>query len=230
MPLSIEKGESLSIEAGLNLITLATSWDVPGKEALAKEGRKPFDLDLVAVQIGRDERTVNVTYFNRRHGILKKKPDGTLYHSGAVRLDKDNLDGAGDGDDEQLWFDFSKMPKEVVYVDVWISLYGAKSRKQHLGEIAGASARVFKGVETREPASEKDILATMTISDKRKFDGMTAIHFVRFFFDNGRWEMKNMERPTMSGLEGVWEEYKISELDDIDEDQSDWGNNIYPLE
>ena len=129
----------------------------------------------------------DITYFDKKGSRLQKAADKTLFHSMAVRLDKDNRTGEDDGDSEQLWIDFTKMSEGVNYLNVWITLYNTENLRQHFGEIKRASARIFKGTEIVNPKSKNDILAILQITDMMKYDSMTALHAVRFFNNRNNW-------------------------------------------
>ena len=78
-------------------------------------------------------KTVNQTlvyYGNLRH------PSDAVIHQG------DNLTGAGEGDDEQIMVDLSRLPAEVDKLVFVVNIYDANVRRQHFGMIKNAFIRI----------------------------------------------------------------------------------------
>ena len=54
----------------------------------------------------------------------------------------DNLTGAGEGDDEQIFVDLNRVPMEVGTIVFAVNIYKAFERNQHFGMIRNAFIRV----------------------------------------------------------------------------------------
>lgn len=54
----------------------------------------------------------------------------------------DNLTGAGEGDDEQIFVDLNNVPQEVGSIVFAVNIYEAFKRNQHFGMIQNAFIRV----------------------------------------------------------------------------------------
>ena len=106
MSVSLQKGQKVSLSkenAGLSTVLAGLGWD----EVQQKRGffgmktQQDIDCDASAILL-RDGKLCgngDIVYF------------GNLVHkSGTIRHMGDNLTGAGDGDDEQIVVDLSKMP------------------------------------------------------------------------------------------------------------------------
>src|SRR5690242_15020678 len=99
MAVSLQKGGnvSLSKEApGLKHIRVGLGWD-----ARASDGGD-FDLDASAFMCGSNGKVRGDSDFIFYNNL--KSPDGSVEHTG------DNKTGAGDGDDESLKMDLTKIP------------------------------------------------------------------------------------------------------------------------
>lgn len=123
MSLNLTKGEKVDLAdavtkaggSGLTKMRFAAGWDTRAPGA-----GDEFDLDLVAIACGADNKVVSndwYVYFNQLQA-----PAGALVHSG------DNLTGAGEGDDESITVDLANMPADVASVMFYITIYEAGKR------------------------------------------------------------------------------------------------------
>src|SRR5690606_23789238 len=118
MAVSLQKGQkiSLSKEAGgeLTQVKLGLGWDVfqgpqekkggfLGKLFGGGSGGDSIDLDASCIMFDANKQAVDAIWFSQ----LKSK-DGSIVHTG------DNRTGDGDGDDEVINVDLSKVPANVV--------------------------------------------------------------------------------------------------------------------
>ena len=114
MAISLQKGQkiSLSKEAGgtLTKVVMGLGWDAVKKEKkglmgfLGGGGGAEQEIDLDASCLMFDERgqVTDSVWFRQL-----KSHDGSITHTG------DNRTGAGDGDDEQIIVDLSRVPPQV---------------------------------------------------------------------------------------------------------------------
>lgn len=109
MALSLSKNQTISLEktagSGLRNVTMGLGWDVAKpKGFLAKltGGGDSIDLDASALFFDAGGTLTDSVWFRQ----LKSK-DGSVEHTG------DNRTGAGDGDDEQIKVDLSRIPASV---------------------------------------------------------------------------------------------------------------------
>lgn len=150
--ISLTKGQKVDLtktHPGLTLIAVGLGWDVN-----AGSGDK-FDLDAVAIMLrnGKFADTKDLIYFNNLNSTC-----GSVKHSG------DNLTGAGDGDDEIIGIDLSKVPADVDAIIVAVNIYEAQNRRQTFGQVNNAFARVCdagtNGELMRYDLSENASIAT----------------------------------------------------------------------
>ncbi|MBN0210358.1 TerD family protein, partial [Pseudomonas aeruginosa] len=99
MALSLQKGGNLSLSKeapGLTKILVGLGWDPRSTDGTQ------FDLDASAFLLnasGKVRGDADFIFYNQL-----KSPDGSVEHTG------DNRDGAGDGDDEAIKVDLSRVP------------------------------------------------------------------------------------------------------------------------
>ncbi len=55
----------------------------------------------------------------------------------------DNLTGIGDGDDEQIKVDLSKVPDSVTKIAFTVTIYEAEQRRQNFGQVNNAFIRIY---------------------------------------------------------------------------------------
>src|ERR1700754_103512 len=108
MAISLAKGQKISLdkEAGkaLSKVVMGLGWDAKkSKGFLGFGGSAPdIDLDASCVLFDEQKQPLDAVYFRQ----LRSK-DGSITHTG------DNRTGDGDGDDEQIIVELSKVPPNV---------------------------------------------------------------------------------------------------------------------
>ncbi|SER75003.1 TerD family protein [Lachnobacterium bovis] len=134
MAINLSKGQKINLskeKQGLDKIIVGLGWDA-AKKRFGIFGQD-IDCDASAILL-RDGKFVNkkdLVYF----GNLKHK-------SGAVKHCGDNLTGNGNGDDEQIIVELSKVPNDVDRIVFVVNIYECLSRKQHFGMVKNAFIRV----------------------------------------------------------------------------------------
>ena len=132
MAISLQKGGrvDLSKESTASVFRIGLGWDAaqPGKE---------FDLDAMALMLKADGKVLsdnNMVFY----GNLED-PSKSVKHSG------DNRTGAGDGDDETITIDTTKVPAEVQEVVILVNIHDAKNRQQNFGMVHNAKVNLYEG-------------------------------------------------------------------------------------
>ena len=140
MPISLQKGQKVDLtktNPGLTKICIGLGWDVN-----KYDGGRAFDLDTAAFLLG-------------ENGKVREQGDfvfyGNLNHSsGAVTHLGDNLTGEGEGDDEQIMIDLSKVPADVQRIAFTATIYDPEVRKQNFGQVSNAYIRVVDSANNTE--------------------------------------------------------------------------------
>jgi len=106
MTVSLSKGQKVSLEkrggGTLSRVRMGLGWDAAKKKGLFGSRRQTIDLDASALLFDAAGSLVDQVWFRQ----LNSK-DGSVHHTG------DNLTGAGEGDDESIQVDLSRLPATV---------------------------------------------------------------------------------------------------------------------
>ena len=132
MPINLSKGQKVDLtkgNPGLKSVMVGLGWDVNAFDSGAD-----FDLDAAAFMLGADGKCPTEKEF-----IFY----GNLTHvSDAVKHMGDNLTGEGDGDDEQICVDLSKIPANISKIAFIVTIYDAETRRQNFGQVSNAFIRI----------------------------------------------------------------------------------------
>ncbi|USD79449.1 TerD family protein [Bacillus safensis] len=132
MAIQLSKGQRVNLtktNPGLTKVMIGLGWDTN-----KYSGGAEFDLDASAFLVDANNRcqqdTDFVFYNNLQH------PSGSVTHTG------DNRTGEGDGDDEQILVDFSKIPANIDRIGITVTIHDAEARSQNFGQVSNAFVRV----------------------------------------------------------------------------------------
>jgi len=121
-----------------------------------------------------------------------KTPDGAIEHTG------DNLTGQGDGDDEQVKVDLSKIDSNATEICIVVTIHDAENRKQNFGQVRNSVVRIF------DPNTNLDILNYELEED---FSIETAVEFGRIYKKNGEWKFEAVGIGMKGGLQDFLSKY-----------------------
>lgn len=140
MGISLQKGQKVDLtkgKPGLSKLVVGLGWDVN-----KYDGQAAFDLDAAAFLLAENGKVASpsdfVFYNNSKHS------SESVIHMG------DNLTGAGDGDDEQIKIDLSKVPANVQKISFTVTINEAESRKQNFGQVSNAFIRIVDEQKNEE--------------------------------------------------------------------------------
>lgn len=166
---NLTKGQRVDLtktNPGLNIVHVGLGWDV------AKAGSAQIDLDAFALVLAGDPAKLTdqkrLVYFNN------KSADG-VEHMG------DNLTGVGDGDDETVKIDLSKLPADATEVAICVNIYDAVTRKQSFGMVSNAFIRVY------EPTENKELMKFDLTEDYSAFNAMIM---GKLYKKDGEWKFQ----------------------------------------
>ncbi|AOZ88398.1 chemical-damaging agent resistance protein C [Bacillus xiamenensis] len=132
MAIQLSKGQRVDLtktNPGLTKVMIGLGWDTN-----KYSGGAEFDLDASAFLVDANNRcqqdTDFIFYNNLQH------PSGSVTHTG------DNRTGEGDGDDEQILVDFSKIPANIDRIGITVTIHDAETRNQNFGQVSNAFVRV----------------------------------------------------------------------------------------
>ncbi|WP_328746942.1 TerD family protein [Streptomyces sp. NBC_00285] len=182
MGVTLAKGGNVSLsKAAPNLtqVLVGLGWD-----ARSTTGAD-FDLDASALMCG-GGRVLGDEYFIFYNQL--KSPDGSVEHTG------DNLTGEGEGDDESLLIDLSKVPPQCDKIVFPVSIHDADSRGQTFGQVSNAFIRVVNQADGQE-------LARYDLSEDASTE--TAMIFGEVYRYQNEWKFRAVGQGYASGLRGI---------------------------
>lgn len=153
MSINLQKGQKIDLTkggGGLKKVMVGLGWDEVrqnngGFLSIFKAPPQSIDCDASAIICGDNGKVISsdvkqsvVYYGNLKHS------SGAIVHQG------DNLTGAGDGDDEQIMVDISRLPSNVGKVVFTVNIYDARTKGQHFGMIENAFIRLVNMENNQE--------------------------------------------------------------------------------
>jgi tellurium resistance protein TerD len=190
MAISLQKGGNvnLSKEApGLSQLTVGLGWDVRNTDGAA------FDIDSSAFLLKADGKVRQDQDFIFYNNL--KSTDGSVQHSG------DNRTGAGDGDDETVRIDLSKVPADVDRIAVCVTIHDADNRRQNFGQVQKAFVRCVNSATNQE-------IARYDLSEDGSTE--TAMVFGEVYRNGGDWKFRAVGQGYKGGLHALATNYGVS--------------------
>jgi stress response protein SCP2 len=146
MSINLQKGQKINLSKeshGLSKVMVGLGWDEVqqsgGLFGLFKGKPQDIDCDAFAILLGYDGKVLNHTNDIKGCTVFFNNltwPGGSIRHMG------DNLTGAGEGDDEQIFVDLQNVPSDIYSIVFAVNIYDAFKRNQHFGMIQNAFIRV----------------------------------------------------------------------------------------
>lgn len=112
----------------------------------------------------------------------------------------DNLTGDGDGDDEQIKIDLSKIPANITKIAFTATIYEAESRRQNFGQVNNAFIRIYNEA-TGEEMLRYDLGEDFSIE--------TAVVFGELYKNNGEWKFNAIGNGYQGGLAALCASYGV---------------------
>ena len=190
MPVNLKKGQKVSLtkdNPGLRNVVVGIGWDINRFDTGGN-----FDLDSSAFLItdtGKVSRQEDFVFY----GNLKH-PSGAVEHLG------DNRTGEGEGDDEQIKVDLSKVPSNISRIAFTVTIYEAEERNQNFGQVSNAFIRIYNE-ENAEELLRYDLGEDFSIE--------TAAVFGELYKNNGEWKFNAIGSGFQGGLAALCANYGI---------------------
>ena len=126
--------------------------------------------------------------------------DQIEHGSGSVKHMGDNLTGEGDGDDEQILIDLSKVPSNVEKIAFTVTIYDADQRRQNFGQVSNAYIRIV------DDATNTELIRYDLGED---FSIETAVVVGELYRHNGEWKFNAIGSGFQGGLAALCAHYGI---------------------
>ena len=193
MGVNLAKGQRVSLDKNMNMALIGLGWDTN-----RYDGGKDFDLDASAFLLNADGKVRKDEDFIF-YGNLKSS-DGSVRHTG------DNLTGEGDGDDEVLIIDFSKVPSDIQKIAITVTIYDAQERSQNFGQVSNAYVRVAR------MANENEMVGTEVLKFDlaEEFSIETALVVCEIYKNGDDWKFNAVGAGYQGGLEALCRTYGVN--------------------
>lgn len=186
MAISLVKGQKVSLDNSMKLALVGLGWDTN-----RYDGGFDFDLDASAFLLGENgklQRDEDFIFYNNLESRNK-----AVVHTG------DNLTGDGDGDDEVIMIDFSKIPDDVKKIAICVTIHDAAARGQNFGQVSNAYIRIAKLSDEFDTVGEP----VLKFDLEEEFSIETALVVAEIYQKNGEWKFNAVAAGYQGGLEAI---------------------------
>ena len=112
----------------------------------------------------------------------------------------DNLTGEGEGDDEQILVDLTKVPADVMKIVFTVTIYDSDVRRQNFGQVSNSFIRIVDE-EKNEEIIRYDLGEDFSIE--------TAVVVGELYRHNGEWKFNAVGSGFQGGLAALCANYGI---------------------
>lgn len=195
MAVNLSKGQRASLDSSMKMALIGLGWD-PNKY----DGGYDFDLDASAFICGSNGKVLSdnhfVFYGNQDFG------QHTVWSTG----DDQSGRNSNEGDDEQIFIDFTKIPPEVEKIAIAVTIYDAVNRRQNFGQVSNAYVRVAKIQNEFDTVGETVIQFDL----EEEFSIETALVVCEIYRKNGEWKFNAVAAGYQGGLEALCRNYGVN--------------------
>ena len=190
MALTLSKGQNLSLtktDPGLTKVLVGLGWDERQTDGAE------FDLDASAFMLlesGKVRSEADFIFYNQMDSTC-----GSVHHTG------DNRTGEGDGDDEAIKVDLSKIPTEIQKIAITVTIEKFEERKQSFGQAANAFIRIVND-ETNNEVVRYDLT--------EDYSTETAMVFGELYRHAGEWKFRAVGQGYNGGLNAMCAQYGVN--------------------
>ncbi|GHU52154.1 hypothetical protein AGMMS49975_07390 [Clostridia bacterium] len=193
MGVNLSKGQRVTLDKTMNLALVGLGWDTN-----KYDGGKDFDLDVSAFLLGANGKVKgdnDFIFYNN----LKSRGDAVI-HTG------DNLTGAGDGDDEVILINFSKVPPDVEKIAITVTIYDAVNRVQNFGQVSNSYVRVASRANDTDMVGVESIRYDLV----EDYSVETAVVVCEIYKHGSDWKFNALGSGYKGGLDALCRDYGVS--------------------
>lgn len=183
MAIDLEKGQRVDVK--LPKFNIGLGWDTNTSSTGVD-----FDLDASVFVLGENKKILSDEYFVFYNNL--QSPDGAVIHQG------DNRTGEGDGDDETIEIDLSKINPAATELCIVVTIDKSSERHQNFGQVRNSFVRIY------DPATNEEVLKYELDED---FSVETAVEFGRLYKRNGEWKFEAIGTGQKRGLSDYLTKY-----------------------
>lgn len=191
MAVNLTKGGRISLNKeapGLKKILIGLGWDTNASDTGAD-----FDLDASVFLLDSNAKVANEKDFIFYNDLSSS--DGSVVHTG------DNRTGEGDGDDESIKVDLSKISSSIKEIAIVVTIHEAAQRKQNFGMVRNAFIRLVND-ETNTEIVRYDL--------EEDYSTETGLLFGRLYFKDNEWKFSAVGTGYKEGLDGFCKQFGLN--------------------
>ena len=180
MAVSLQKGGNVSLNKtapGMTKILVGLGWDKRSTDG------NDFDLDASVFLLNETGKVRNDNDFIFYNNLSSSC--GSVVHQG------DNRTGDGEGDDENIRVDLSKVPSDVDKISVTVTIHDAEGRNQNFGQVSNAFIRLVND-DNNEEVVRYDLSEDYSVE--------TAMILGEIYRHNDEWKFKAVGQGYEGGL------------------------------
>lgn len=191
MAVSLTKGQKVDLtktNPGLKKIIIGLGWDTN-----KYDGSADFDLDASAFLLnsnGKVAKDEDFIFYNNLESTTK-----AVVHTG------DNRTGEGEGDDEVITVDFSKLPADIEKIAISVTIHDAVERQQNFGQVSNSFIRIV------DEDTDTEILRYDLAED---FSIETVLVIAEIYKNNGEWRFSAVGSGFQGGLAALCKNFGVN--------------------
>jgi len=190
MAISLQKGGNVNLskeDPTLRKVIIGLGWDPRTTDGAT------FDLDGSAFLLRGDGKVRGDSDFIFYNNL--KSTDGSVQHTG------DNRTGQGEGDDERVQVDLTRVPADVEKIAFAVTIHEADQRRQNFGQVARAFIRCLNAEGERE-------IARYDLSEDSSTE--TAMIFGELYRYGSEWKFRAVGQGYADGLAGIARDFGVN--------------------
>lgn len=173
------------VQGALTNLMVGLGWDTN-----KYSGGGAFDLDASVFMVKADGKTDDDKFI-----FYNNKIGPGVEHMG------DNRTGAGDGDDEVINIDLTKIPDEIAKIAFTVTIFEPDVRKQNFGMVENAYIRIVDAISGTE-------LLRYDLNEDYSVE--TALVVAELYRNNGEWKFNAIGSGFSGGLGALCANYGIA--------------------
>lgn len=188
MAITLEKKKPISLikeKPGLQNIIAGLGWD---KSTI---NGHIVDCDVSVFMLDEKGKIPSEEFFVFYNNL--KSPDGAIIHNG------DSRTGEGDGDDESISIDLTKVDSKVEFIYFSVTIHESEERGHHFGNVKNSYIKIYS-------SSDNKILCEYKLDEI--FEGNDSLIIASLSRNGGQWNIEILGSAFQGGLGTLIEMYQ----------------------
>ncbi|MEH2073820.1 MAG: VWA domain-containing protein [Nostoc sp.] len=188
MEIELNKGGRFNLSKevpDLKKVAIGLGWQ-------ASQNGQNYDIDASVFMLDADGKVPDEKYFVFYNNL--ESLDGSLRHSG------DNRTGEGNGDDETIYIDLTKVNLSIQEIVFVVTIHDGHEKNKNFSQIRNAFIKVYNQETTRSIAR---------YNLREGFSQETALEFGRLYKNKGEWRFQAVGEGYNTGLQSFVDKYVV---------------------